>query len=164
MKQTIRLTESQLSEMIQQSINEALEDESLWGGLSSIGSKMKNATSKMAKNAGNAMGNAWNRTKGAVSDAYNNAADNIKQGYNNVKKTYQVGSANQDAQTAIKNAINALNNLKMADQKMQQAGMSSIIGNKGQREAIENCLKALQGGGATSISNRFQNVRNAYTR
>ena len=52
MKQTIRLTESQLSEMIQQSINEALEDESLWGGLSSIGSKMKNATSKMAKNAG----------------------------------------------------------------------------------------------------------------
>ena len=153
MKQTIRLTESQLSEMIQQSINEALEDESIWGGLSSIGSKMKNATSKMAKNAGNAMGNAWNRTKGAVSNAYNNA-----------KKTYQVGSANQDAQTAIKNAINALNNLKMADQKMQQAGMSSIIGNKGQREAIENCLKALQGGGATSISNRFQNVRNAYTR
>ncbi len=163
MKQTVRLTESELRAMIQETINEAMEDEGLWGGISTLGSKFGNKASRVAQNAGNAMGNAWNKAKQTVGNAYNKAANNVKQGYESAKKTYQVGSANQDAQKAIQNAVSALNNLMAADQKLQQNGMNSIIGNKAQKQAIDACLKALQGGGATSISNRFQYTRNAYT-
>lgn len=163
MKQTVRLTESELRAMIQETINEAMEDEGLWGGISTLGSKFGNKASRVAQNAGNAMGNAWNKAKQTVGNAYNKAANNVKQGYESAKKTYQVGSANQDAQKAIQNAVSALNNLMAVDQKLQQNGMNSIIGNKVQKQAIDACLKALQGGGATSISNRFQYTRNAYT-
>ena len=164
MKQTVRLTESELRAMIQETINEAMEDEGLWGGISTLGSKFGNKASRVAQNAGNAMGNAWNKAKQTVGNAYNKAANNVKQGYESAKKTYQAGSANQDAQKAIQNAVRALNDLMAADQKLQQNGMNIIIGNKAQKQAIDACLKALQGGGATSISNRFQYNRNAYTR
>ena len=163
MKQTVRLTESEFRSMVQEVINEALQDEGLWGGISALGSKFGNKASRVAQNTGNAIGNAWDKTKQTVGNAYNNAVDNVKQGYQNAKKTYQAGSANQDAQKAIQNAVRALNDLMAADQKLQQNGMNSIIGNKTQKQAIDACLKALQGGGATSISNRFQNNRNAYT-
>lgn len=164
MKQTVRLTESELRAMIQETINEALQDEGLWGGIGALGSKLGNKASRVAQNTGNAIGNAWDKTKERVGNAYNNAVDNVKQGYESAKKTYQAGSANQDAQKAIQNAVRALNDLMAADQKLQQNGMNSIIGNKAQKQAIDACLKALQGGGATSISNRFQYNRNAYTR
>ena len=186
MKQTVRLTESEFRAMVQETINEALQDEGLWGGISALGSKFGNKASRVAQNTGNAIGNAWDKTKERVGNAYNNAVDNVKQGYQNAKqtvgnaynkaadnvkqgyesakKTYQAGSANQDAQKAIQNAVRALNDLMAADQKLQQNGMNSIIGNKAQKQAIDACLKALQGGGATSISNRFQHNRNAYTR
>ena len=164
MKQTVRLTESEFRAMVQDVINEALQDEGLWGGISALGSKFGNKASRVAQNTGNAIGNAWDKTKQTVGNAYNKAADNVKQGYESAKKTYQAGSANQDAQKAIQNAVRALNNLMAADQKLQQNGMNSIIGNKAQKQAIDDCLKALQGGGATSISNRFQYTRNAYTR
>lgn len=163
MKKTVRLTESEFRAMVQETINEALQDEGLWGGISTLGSKVGNKLSRATENAGNAVGNAWNKAKQTVGNAYNQAANNVKQGYENAKKTYQAGSANQDAQKAIQNAVSALNNLMAADQKLQQSGMNSIIGNKAQKQAIDACLKALQGGGATSISNRFQNNRNAYT-
>lgn len=163
MKQTVRLTESEFRSMVQEVINEALQDEGLWGGISALGSKFGNKASRVAQNTGNAIGNAWDKTKQTVGNAYNNAVDNVKQGYQNAKKTYQAGSANQDAQKAIQNAVRALNDLMAADQKLQQNGMNSIIGNKTQKQAIDACLKDLQGGGATSISNRFQNNRNAYT-
>ena len=163
MKQTVRLTESEFRAMIQETINEALQDEGLWGGISTLGSKFANKASRTAQNTGNAIGNAWNKAKQTVGNAYNKAADNVKQGYQSAKKTYQAGSANQDAQNAIQNAVRALNDLMAADQKLQQNGMHSIIGNKAQKQAIDACLKALQGEGATSISNRFQYHRNAYT-
>ena len=163
MKQTVRLTESEFRAMVQDVINEALQDEGLWGGIGALGSKLGNKASRVAQNTGNAIGNAWDKTKERVGNAYNNAVDNVKQGYESAKKTYQAGSANQDAQKAIQNAVRALNDLMAADQKLQQNGMNSIIGNKAQKQAIDACLKALQGGGATSISNRFQYTRNAYT-
>lgn len=162
MRKTVRLTESEFRAMVEETINEALQDEGLWGGISTLGSKFGNKASSVVQNAGNAMGNAWNKTKETVGNAYNKAANNVKQGYQSAKKTYQAGSANQDAQKAIQNAVSALNNLIAADQKLQQNGMNSIIGNKTQKQAIDACLKALQGGGATSISNRFQYNRNAY--
>lgn len=164
MKQTVRLTESEFRAMVQETINEALQDEGFLGGISALGSKFGNKASKAVHNTGNTIGNAWDKAKQTVGNAYNKAADNVKQGYQNAKKTYQAGSANQDAQKAIQNAVRALNDLMAADQKLQQNGMNSIIGNKTQKQAIDACLKALQGGGAASISNRFQYNRNAYTR
>lgn len=83
------------------------------------------------------------------------------QAYNNVKNTYQTGSANQDAQKAIQNAVQALNNLKAADQKLQSIGQYSVIGK--QMGLIDNLIKVLSQGGATSVSGRFQNRRNAFT-
>lgn len=163
MKQTVRLTEAEFRAMVQETINEALQDEGFLGGISALGSKFGNKASKAVHNTGNTIGNAWDKAKQTVGNAYNKAADNVKQGYQNAKKTYQAGSANQDAQKAIQNAVRALNDLMAADQKLQQNGMNSIIGNKTQKQAIDACLKALQGGGATSISNRFQSNRNTYT-
>ena len=147
MKQTIRLTESELRDMIEMSINEAMVDElSLTGAANTVGGWFKNK-----------MGQVGQNLKNSVS----NAAQQVKNGYGELKKTAQVGSNNQEAQKAITNAVNALNNLIQIDQKMENLG-GSVIGNGAQRQAIENCIKALSGG-QTSISNRFQSRRDART-
>lgn len=73
MKQTIRLTESQLSEMIQQSINEALEDEGFGNqlmqgaksffGRGDMGKKNYNNRVTRSGNGGFNLGKRWNAAK-----------------------------------------------------------------------------------------------------
>ena len=143
--------------------------------MGALGSKFGNRAKQVGQNASNAASDAWGQAKNAVSNAYGQAKDavsnaygqakqNVQNAYGNAKRTYQAGSANQDAQKAIKNAVDALNALKAADQKLQQNGMNSVIGNKQQAEAIDNCIKALSGGGFTSIGSRFQTNRDYYAR
>ena len=172
----IQLTEQDLHMLVEDAVraylvNEGM-DEGFWGGLGALGSKFGNkaatAGQNLANSAGqkwnqakNAVGNAYNSAANAVGNAYNSAANSVGNAYNNAKNTYQTGSANQDAQKAIQNAVQALNNLKAADQKLQSMGQYSVIGK--QVGLIDNLLRALNQGGATSMSGRFQNRRNAFT-
>ena len=169
MRQTIRLTESELKEMIEMSINEAIVDEfSLTGAANTVGGWFKNKMGQVGQNLKNGVsdtaqqvGNYVNDKAQQVGNYVNDKTQQLKKGYGELKKTAQVGSNNQEAQKAITNAVNALKNLKQIDQKMENLG-GSVIGNGPQRQAIENCIKALSGG-ETSISSRFQSRRDART-
>ena len=171
-KKAIKLTEQDLHFLVENAVqaylvNEGI-DEGFFGGLGALGSKfgkkaataghnMANTASQKFGQAKDAMGRAAN----AVGQKVNQAGQAMGQAYNNAKNTYQTGSANQDAQKAIQNAVQALNNLKAADQKLQGMGQNSVIGK--QMGLIDNLIKVLSQGGATSVSGRFQNRRNAFT-
>lgn len=171
MRQTIRLTESELRNMIEMSINEAIEDEGLGGALGAIGGWFKNKAAQTGEKLANgakqkgqqAMNYASNKAQ-QLGDYVGNKAQQVQQGYNNMKKTAQVGSNNQEAQKAIKNAVDALNRLIAVDQKMESLG-GTVIGNGAQRQIIDKCIRALTNVDNrkfdTSISGRFQSRRDA---
>lgn len=172
-KQTMVLTEQDLHFVVENAVRAYLiengMDEGFWGGLSTLGSKFGNGAKRMGQNmantvgqAANAVGNKLGQAANAVGDKLGQAGQAMGKAYTNAKNTYQTGSANQDAQKAIQNAVNALNNLKAADQKLQSLGQYSVIGKQG--ALIDQLIATLSGGGARSISGRFQNRRNAFTR
>ena len=171
-KKPIRLTEQDLHFLVENAVQSYLTengmDEGFFGGLGALGSKFGNRMSTASQNMANAASQKWNQAKNAMGQAanavgqkMNQAGQAMGQAYNNAKNTYQTGSANQDAQKAIQNAVQALNNLKAADQKLQSMGQYSVIGK--QMGLIDNLIKVLSQGGATSVSGRFQNRRNAFT-
>ena len=174
--QRIQLTEQDLHFLVEDAVRNYLiqegMDEGFWGGLSSLGSRFGNKAARAGQNmadtvgqgmnkAGQAIGGAYNNAKNAVGQAANRASQAIGGAYNNAKSTWQTGSANQDAQNAIQNAVKALNALKSADQKLQSLGQYSVIGK--QSALIDQLIAALNQGGSKSISGRFQNRRNAFT-
>ena len=154
-KKPIRLTEQDLHFLVENTVQAYLTengmDERFLGGLDALGSKFVNRMKTAGQNMSNAVGQKINQAGQAIGQAYNDA-----------KNIYQTGSANQDAQKAIQNAVQALNNLKAADQKLQSMGQYSVIGK--QMGLIDNLIKVLSQGGTRSISGRFQNRRNAFTK
>jgi hypothetical protein len=171
-KKPIRLTEQDLHFLVENAVQAYLTengmDEGFFGGLGALGSKFGNRMKTAGQNMSNAASQKWGQAKNAMGQAanavgqkMNQAGQAMGQAYNNAKNTYQTGSANQDAQKAIQNAVQALNNLKAADQKLQSIGQYSVIGK--QMGLIDNLIKVLSQGGATSVSGRFQNRRNAFT-
>lgn len=171
-KKPIRLTEQDLHFLVENAVQAYLTengmDEGFFGGLGALGSKFGNRMKTAGQNMSNAASQKWGQAKNAMGQAanavgqkMNQAGQAMGQAYNNAKNTYQTGSANQDAQRAIQNAVQALNNLKAADQKLQSMGQYSVIGK--QMGLIDNLIKVLSQGGATSVSGRFQNRRNAFT-
>ena len=171
-KKPIRLTEQDLHFLVENAVQAYLTengmDEGFFGGLGALGSKFGNRMKTAGQNMSNAASQKWSQAKNAMGQAanavgqkMNQAGQAMGQAYNNAKNTYQTGSANQDAQKAIQNAVQALNNLKAADQKLQSMGQYSVIGK--QMALIDNLIKVLSQGGATSVSGRFQNRRNAFT-
>ena len=152
MKQTIRLTESELRDYINNAVCEALEDEGFFGGLGSLASKAGNRMGKAIGGATDAIGDAFNKGKEAVGNAYQNA-----------KKTYQMGSINQDAQNAISKAVEALNNLKALNQKSLQYSNVAPI-NKKAMANIENTIASLQNRGATGVSGGFKANKTALSK
>ena len=170
--QPIRLTEQDLHFLVEEAVKGYLVEngmeEGIFGGLGALGSKFGNRMKTAGQNMSNAASQKWGQAKNAMSQAanavgqkMNQAGQAMGQAYNNAKNTYQTGSANQDAQKAIQNAVQALNNLKAADQKLQSMGQYSVIGK--QMGLIDNLINVLSKGGATSVSGRFQNRRNAFT-
>ena len=152
--QRIQLTEQDLHFLVEDAVRNYLiqegMDEGFWGGLSSLGSRFGNKAARAGQNMADTVGQGMNKAGQAIGGAYNNA-----------KSTWQTGSANQDAQNAIQNAVKALNALKSADQKLQSLGQYSVIGK--QSALIDQLIAALNQGGSKSISGRFQNRRNAFT-
>ena len=109
MKQTFKLTESELHNLISECITEAIEDEGL-------GSFFGGMAKKLGRDAGSAMSNVGNRIAQGANNAYQGAknmgsriAQGAKNAYQGVKdygqSLYNAGvqqSNISDAQTAIK--------------------------------------------------------------
>ena len=94
MKQTFKLTESELHNLISECITEAIEDEGL-------GSFFGGMAKKLGRDAGSAMSNVGNR----MAQGAKNMGSRIAQGAKNAQSLYNAGvqqSNISDAQTAIK--------------------------------------------------------------
>lgn len=87
MTQKIRLTESELYNMIAEQVNEALQDEGMMDFFRGAGKKIGNDISNGAKTA-------WNKGKQAAQ----NAATSIKNYANSVNQAGQMSSMNADNQ------------------------------------------------------------------
>lgn len=137
MTQKIRLTESELYNMIAEQVNEALQDEGKWDFFLGAGKKIGNDISNGAKTA-------WNKGKQAAQ----NAATNVKNYVNSVNQ------AGQNAVTSIKNYANSVNqagqmssmnadNQKIADQ-LETWYKNGVFGNSRQVSSwISGLVKCL---------------------
>lgn len=125
-KQLIRLTEEDLSKIIestvQRIITENAENEGLWDTVKSFAGQYKNRGNAMArqigKNAGERMKQGFNATKNAAAQKYKAAKEfgnNVKQ---DVKNTWQ--GAQRDS--SMKDMQRAFNNFKMAVEKFVNNG------------------------------------------
>ena len=119
MTQKIRLTESELYNMIAEQVNEALQDEGKWDFFLGAGKKISNDISNGAKTA-------WNKGKQAAQ----NAATSIKNYANSVNQAGQMSSMNAD-------------NQKIADQ-LETWYKNGVFGNSRQVSSwisgLVNCL------------------------
>ena len=113
MKQTIRLTESELRSLIEQSINEAIEDEGFFGN---IGRGLKSAFGgdvqkfkQGAARAGNAMMQGARNVGNAVAQGAQNMAQGAANKYNDMKVGYKSGRQN-DQLNQIKNTLQTMIN------------------------------------------------------
>ena len=115
----MKLTESQLKQLITKSINEALEDEGLWDAFKGAGKKMGSDITSGAQNAFN-----------KVKQAGQNAVQGVKNYAQDVKRAGQMSSMNAD-------------NQRIADQ-LQQWYKSGVFGNSRQVSSwvsgLVNCL------------------------
>lgn len=133
-KQVIRLTESDLNNIIKESVQQILmenPENELFGGLSRMFGKIggdakkgvengynsgrnavgrfNNAVQDKYNQVSNAVQNKYNQVSNAVQDKYNQASNAVRGYANDLKDAYQQGSNIQDAQRAIK-VINDLVN------------------------------------------------------
>ena len=108
MKQTIRLTESELRDMIHQSINEAMQDEGFFGN---IGRGFKSAFGGDASR----IGQGAQRAAQSVGRGAQKAAQAIGRGAQAAGKAVQQG-----AQNVAKGAVNKYNDMKVGYKSGQQ--------------------------------------------
>ena len=122
-KQIVRLTESDLNNIIKESVQQILMENpqnELFGGLSRMFGKIGGDAKKGVENGynsgrkavgrfNNAVQDKYNQVSNAVQDKYNQASNAVRGYANDLKDAYQQGSNIQDAQRAIK-VINDLVN------------------------------------------------------
>ena len=122
-KQMVRLTESDLNNIIKESVQQILmenPENELFGGLSRMFGKIGGDAKKGVENGynsgrkavgrfNNAVQDKYNQVSNAVQDKYNQASNAVRGYANDLKDAYQQGSNIQDAQRAIK-VINDLVN------------------------------------------------------
>ena len=149
----IRLTEQDLHFLVENAVQAYLTengmDEGLGGWLSGIGSRFGKQAQTAGQNMANSVGQKWNQAKQYAGQKY----DQAKQGLQNYQTAGQVSSINQDAQKAINNATQALNNLVQLSTKLQQMGQNPVIG-QNTLPVIQNCLRTLQ-----QVGGRFKGRR-----
>ena len=139
----MQLTEQDLHFLVEDAVRSYLTemDEDFKSGIKGVWNRFnnkRNGTGDYAKNQDSNMqaqpqGNFFNR----MGQKLNNFGNSVT----NAQRTYQVNSANGDAQKAITNAINALNALMNADKRMKAAGGAGLMGNA--KIAVENAYQAL---------------------
>ena len=111
MKQTFKLTESELHNLISECITEAIEDEGL-------GSFFGGMAKKLGRDAGSAMSNVGNRMAQGAKNAYQGAKDYGKSLYNaGVQQSKNIGSR------IAQGANNAYQGVKDYGQSLYNAGV-----------------------------------------
>ena len=105
MKQKINLTESEFRNLISEQIQEALQDEALWGGIKNMFGKGASAAGKAISKGASAAGKAISKGAQSVGNMANQAGEKLSQGYNAAKDAYKEGSMEQDKQDAFKKCV-----------------------------------------------------------
>ena len=125
MKQTIRLTESELRQIIEESINEAMQDEGFWGNL---GSGIKNAFGGDAQRIGQSAqraAQAVGRGAQKVGQAVQQGAQNVQQGAQNrwdaAKAGYKASQNNDKIDRIIKDLTELQSSGVLHENAMTQA-------------------------------------------
>ena len=152
------LTESELHNLVNESVKIYLNemDEGFWGGLKSVGQRAYNK----ATNQGGYQGTDTPQpTNGNFFNRMGQSIDRFGNSVTNAGKTWQMGSANQDAQKAIKNAISSLEALVDASNRVRKAGGAGLQGQA--EQAVTNALQQLKTKGATGMASKFQQTANA---
>lgn len=144
MRQTIRLTESELREMIEMSINEAIQDEGFFGNIgrglksafggdaSRIGQGAQRAAQSLgrgAQRAAQAIGRGAQAAGKAVQQGAQNVATGAAKKYNDMKVGYRSGQQNDQ-----------LNKIKTTLQGMLDNG---TLGKGSTAKAAQNFLATL---------------------
>ena len=161
--QPIRLTEQDLHFLVEEAVKGYLVenvDEDFWGGAKTLGQRIANNFSRKSDNEKSSQsqntqpqGNIFNR----MGQKLNNFGNSVS----NARKTFQMGSANGDAQKAITNALNALNALADADRRMKSVGGAGLMGDA--QKAVYNAIQALSynGKNAGNVRNQFSGSQRA---
>ena len=128
MRQRIRLTESELRYLIEQSVNEALIEEGVWDGAKTVGQKALNWMGRQGKNLQKSASKNLDNVKDNVKGAFQTAKDNVTGAYNTAKDN--VTGAYKTAKKNVKGAYkNAKDNVTGAYENVRDAyNMGSRVG------------------------------------
>lgn len=132
MKKEIKLTESDLQNIIKESVNQILREreenleEGLWDTAKSFmgqyGKRGAQKAQQMGQAAGEKMRQGYDAARNNVKGAYNKAKENVQNTYNNVKNDIQQTARNARQDSSMKEMQKAFNNFKNAVNTYRQNG------------------------------------------
>lgn len=157
MRQTIRLTESELREMIEMSINETMMEEGILSGIGAVKDKATNFLNRKGRDLRQNAQDFATKNIEKAKGYYNDKKEQIGQKVNNMKNTYYAGSIIGDAQKYLKNACDSLDNLMTANQQLIDRGLNPVL-NKRQMNYINTVCKTL----SDKYTQAFNDMRNNY--
>lgn len=123
-KQMVRLTESDLQNIIKESVMEILKEnpqnEGLWDYFKSMGRQGGNKAQSMGQQVGKQAQQGWNAVKGAAQRGYDAAAQKVGQGVDAVRGAYN--NAAQGVKTMHQNAMqdSSMANMQASMNKFQK--------------------------------------------
>lgn len=123
-KQIVRLTESDLNNIIKESVMEILKEnpqnEGLWDYFKSMGRQGGNKAQSMGQQVGKQAQQGWNAVKGAAQRGYDAAAQKVGQGVDAVRGAYN--NAAQGVKTMHQNAMqdSSMANMQASMNKFQK--------------------------------------------
>jgi hypothetical protein len=145
-KRVIKLTESELNQIIEESVRsiiaENMEDEGLWDTMKSFGGQYAQRGKEKAQEMGQGFGQKMKGAYNSMTNGVKNAGKKMKGTYNavanDVKSTYR--NAQQDGQ--MKSMIKSFNDFKIAVEKFKANG-GKVDKQLGSRiKGIENMMNA----------------------
>ena len=157
MRQTIRLTESELRDIINETINEALEDEGFWGGIGAVRNKVSNYMGRKGADLKAQAKDYYNNKKQQAKDYYNNKKEQVGQKVQTMKDTYNAGSIASDAKKNLENACTAINNLIQNNQALADKGLQTVFNAK-QINWLKTVYKSL----SNKYTQSFNSMRDNY--
>ena len=123
-KQMVRLTESDLQNIIKESVMQILKEnpqnEGLWDYFKSMGRQGGNKAQSMGQQVGKQAQQGWNAVKGAAQRGYDAAAQKVGQGVDAVRGAYN--NAAQGVKTMHQNAMqdSSMANMQASMNKFQK--------------------------------------------
>ena len=151
----IRLTESELHELVNEAVQQILIDEGIWdsikGGASALGTMAKKGFENGAGRFQTSMNDKMQRFGQGVRNAYDRASDKVANANRKIRaagsgvyNTMKAGAVNANIQAAKNNAIKALNNFLQVAQKSQGIVGSNTL------SSVQQCLTNLNKAGGRS--------------